>query len=43
MSKKILREQIYLPLAVGSVERSPRVGTSDCQSNNIGQKCDQQV
>lgn len=41
--RKGLREETPLPLAVGQEERSPKVGTSNCQNNNISQKCNQQV
>lgn len=43
MSRKDLKEKKPLPSSVGQAERSPRVGMSDSQNNNISQKCYQQV
>lgn len=38
MAVKGLREKTPLPSAVGRVERSPKMGSSDCQNNSISEK-----
>lgn len=43
MPRKGLREETPLPLAVGQEEKSPKVGMSNCQNNNISQKCDRRM
>lgn len=43
IARKGLREETPLPLAVGQEEKSPKVGMSNCQNNNISQKCNKQV